>query len=173
MKAPDFGLVAIDAFVKNWAKEQNDSGRTTTEIARQLGYNSHATIVQWLTPGHPIKVTDRAQRRIAELLFGGSRDAFEAEALRWFTEQQESSPVDLPPEYLKAAGHLEVTYGSSFDAAAQEHFRSVSCHRPEGLTVAQLAEEILRFSRRGKKEEIGLRPVEEFERVGRPNEREG
>lgn len=134
---------AVTAFVKDWVKRRNDAGESTPEIAKSLGFKSHASVVQYLTPGHPVKVTDAVQRRVAELAFGGSRDRLDQEALRWFEEQQHGKAVELPPEYVRALGQLDVRHGRDFSPAARSLFASQPAfHGASGLTIELLARQI-------------------------------
>lgn len=70
---------------------------------------------------------------------------------------QEVQALELPADYLKAIGHLEVVHGRDFMQAGQLHYRSVSYHKPEGLTLAQLAEQIYSLAAEQKGKRVGER----------------
>ncbi len=149
VKDPRLVQVAVTAFVKDWVKRRNDAGESTPEIAKSLGFKSHASVVQYLTPGHPVKVTDAVQRRVAELAFGGSRDRLDEEALHWFEQNSGPPDLELPTEYHRALGRLEALHDRDFTEAARAHFLGAS-HKGDQITGPLLADQIYELAQQMK-----------------------
>jgi transcriptional regulator with XRE-family HTH domain len=160
---PDTLEIAITGFVRDWVRKRNAAGESQKEIAASLGFNSHATVAQYINPNHPVKVTAKAQRYARQILFDGDNAKFEQAAMDWFNANRTSQPApDLPLAYVKAAGFLEATHGRDFTAAAQAHLQFAH-HKAEGMTIKELADQIYELAQEAKGKAVPNHASQEFE----------
>lgn len=162
---------AVSAYIKNWVRQRHDAGETTTQIARSLGLKSHASIVQYLTPGHPTKISDAVQEHAAMLLFAGSRDRLRDAAVAWYEEQQNAPPYDVQSVIDQAVGALLRELPPAQVLMVRDVAASLSYQSPELATV-EGAKRLLRSKLsddRGRS--VDARPAEVVESLGRPRKR--
>lgn len=143
----DVGLAVwkyAQAYVVRRFGELGNVHGSRTRIATELGCTP--SNVTHIRDGKTKSLSSALEQRLADLLHEGRVDDLRREAIRRHEDSlllAASSPVDLPPDYHRAIGRLEVRIGRDLTAAARELFaREPNFHLAEGASAELLDRQI-------------------------------